>query len=331
MNNFKKIGLTALAASLVSVSAHAGELTVTGSASMNSEGFSGEELDEGTTFSMANSVYLKGSGELDNGMTVSVSFELDQGTSNNSSNGFDSHSVTISSDTLGTLTLAGHGGSTTTGKIDTTAAGDMWDNFDGVTYLGGTTVADAVSANSGSNNSFFYSSPDFMDGLNFTLSYDPQVEGTSGTGSDGQVGYGVNYSGVDGLTVSYATSDVNDHDSDKAGDNQVIKATYAYGPVTVGYSEMEHDEGASGGGNDTTITSYALTYTVSDELSVTYGTETSDRGDVSIDAEVEGIKVSYTTGGMTISANSMSIENGNYTSAAKEDVDYWKLGASFAF
>ena len=94
---------------------------------------------------------------------------------------------------------------------------------------------------------------------------------------------------------------------------------------------MEHDETLSTGASDTTITSYALTYTVSDELSVTYGTETSDRGDVSVDAEVEGIKVSYTTGGMTISANSMSIENGNYTSAAKEDVDYWKLGASFAF
>jgi outer membrane protein OmpU len=331
MNNYKKIGLTALAASLVSVSANAGALTASGSASMNMEGHTGTGLNAPTTFSMANSVTMTGSGEMDNGLTVSVSFEMDQGTSNNSSLGFDSHSVTVSSDTMGTLTLAGHGGNSATTAIDTTAAGDMWDNFDGVIVLGGTTIADAAIGNGGVNNSLFYSSPDLMDGLNFTLSYDPQVEGTSGTGSDGQVGYGVNYSGVDGLTVSYATSDVNDHDSDKAGDNQVIKATYAYGPVTVGYSEMEHDEGASGGGNDTTITSYALTYTVSDELSVTYGTETSDRGDVSVDAEVEGIKVSYTTGGMTISANSMSIENGNYTTAAAEDADYWKLGASFAF
>ena len=77
MTNFKKVGLTALAASLVSVSAHAGSLSASGSASMNTEGFSGEQLDAGTTFSMANSVKLSGSGELDNGMTVSVSFELD--------------------------------------------------------------------------------------------------------------------------------------------------------------------------------------------------------------------------------------------------------------
>ena len=331
MNNYKKIGLTALAASLVSVSANAGEVTASASASMNMENHSGTGLNAPTTFSMANSVTFKGSGELDNGMTVSVSFELDQGTSNNSSKGFDSHSVTVSSDTLGTLTLAGHGGSTTTGKIDTTAAGDMWDNFDGVTYLGGTTVADAVSANSGSNNSFFYSSPDFMDGLNFTLSYDPQVEGTSGTGTDGEVGYGVNYSGVEGLSISYATTDVNDHDSDGAGDNTVIKASYAYGPVTVGYSEMEHDEGASGGGNDTTITSYAISYTISDELSVTYGAETSDRGDVTVDAEVEGIKVSYTTGGMTISAAMKDAENVAHGTASNQDFEYWTIGASFAF
>jgi hypothetical protein len=43
MNNFKKIGLTALAASLVSVSAaNAGEVTASASASINTEGFSGE-------------------------------------------------------------------------------------------------------------------------------------------------------------------------------------------------------------------------------------------------------------------------------------------------
>jgi hypothetical protein len=41
MNKFKKIGMTALAASLVSVSSHAGELTASGSASITAEGYSG--------------------------------------------------------------------------------------------------------------------------------------------------------------------------------------------------------------------------------------------------------------------------------------------------
>jgi len=59
MNNFKKIGLTALAASLVSVSAHAGEMSVAGSASLNVEGFSGEELNAGKGYTMSNQLTIK--------------------------------------------------------------------------------------------------------------------------------------------------------------------------------------------------------------------------------------------------------------------------------
>ena len=142
MNKFKKIGLTALAASLVSVSAHAGEMSVAGSASMNVEGYTGENLDGGSGFSMGNQLTFSGSGELDNGMTVSLSFILDQNddkaaddqsTAGNYNSGapFDSHSVKVSSDALGTLTLAGEGGSSTATSIDGSAAGDIWDSFDG--------------------------------------------------------------------------------------------------------------------------------------------------------------------------------------------------------
>ena len=66
-------------------------------------------LTSGKTFSMGNSVKFSGSGELDNGMTVSLSFELDQGDDRYNAEvsrlytggaPFDGHSVTISSDTL---------------------------------------------------------------------------------------------------------------------------------------------------------------------------------------------------------------------------------------
>ena len=60
MNKFKKIGLTALAASLVSVSAHAGAMSVAGSASMNAGAYSGEGHDGGTTFSMGNQLTFTG-------------------------------------------------------------------------------------------------------------------------------------------------------------------------------------------------------------------------------------------------------------------------------
>ena len=329
MTNFKKIGLTALAASLVSVSANAGTLSASGSASMNTEGHSGEQLDGGTTFSMANSVTLSGSGELDNGLSVSVSFEMDQGTSNNSDKGFDNHSVTVASDTLGTLVLSGHGGSTASSKIDTTAAGDMWDNFDEMS-IGGTTINDAVAMSGAGNNSLFYTSPDLMDGLNVVLSYNPQgTTGSGNAGKDSESGYGVNYTGVEGLSVSYAETDIEDNTAAGSGDNSVLKVSYAYGPVTATYSNSETDIATDTSSGETD--SFALSYTVSDELSVTYGSETHEEDGQTTDVEVDGISVAYTTGGMTISAVMQSAENLNHNTGSKFDVDYWKLGASFAF
>ena len=327
MNNFKKIGLTALAASLVSVSAHAGALTASGSASMNSEGKTGNGLNAGTTFSMANSVTFTGSGELDNGITASVSFELDQFEGNNSSNGFDNHSVTVSSDSLGTLTLAGHGGSSATSAIDTTAAGDMWDNFDGTTSNLGVTFAVGAKGQGVDNNAFFYKSPDLMDGLNVTLSYNPQGGGQT----DSETGYGFNYTGVEGLSLSWATTDIESGSATTSGDNTAYKVSYAYGPVTATYSDMEASVAGASNALDGTSSSYALSYTVSDELSVTYGSETHDQGDSSVDLEVEGITAAYTSGGMTITAKMQSLDNGDFATGANNDLDYWALGASFAF
>ena len=50
---------------------------------------------------------------------------------------------------------------------------------------------------------------------------------------------------------------------------------------------------------------------------------------VLVDQEVEALGVSYTTGGMTLSANTYEAKNGGYTSGAK--TEQWSLSASFAF
>ena len=72
-------------------------------------------------------------------------------------------------------------------------------------------------------------------------------------------------------------------------------------------------------------------YTISDELSVTYGEETIEKGGDPTDAEYSVISASYTAGGMTLSASMKEAENVNHTTAANEDFEYWSLGASFAF
>ena len=110
MNNFKKIGLTALAGSLIAVSAHAGEMSVAGSASIGVK--NNNSGSNGKTWDMGNQLTFSGGGELDNGLNVSLSFVIDQGDDTAIGSGpFDSHSLTISSDAMGTLVFSGEGGS----------------------------------------------------------------------------------------------------------------------------------------------------------------------------------------------------------------------------
>ena len=326
MNNFKKIGLTALAASLVSVSANAGSMSVSGSAKLNVEGFSGEELNAGKGYTMGNQLTFSGSGELDNGLTVSLSFVQDNGEST-----FDSHSLTISSDTMGTLKFNGEGGTTAANNIDGSAAGDIWDAFDGLSTASGQVsksgaTGDSVTATAG-DNAFMYTSPEVMDGLTLVGSYAPQAS-TSETRSSG-TGLGLNYTGIDGLTINYARADIVNSTKALSGDSTVMKASYAYGPVTLTYSNMEGDLDTAD--KDYELTSYAVSYTVSDELSVTYGMEDAEQEGAAADAEYEKLSLSYVTGGMTISAAMMEAENADFTTDSHADYEKWTLGASFAF
>ena len=318
--NIKKIGLSALAGSLVAFSANAGEMSVAGSASINMEHTNGGFGNSGKTFSMGNQLTFSGSGELDNGLNVSLSFILDQGddkgtdtTADDNANApFDSHSVTVSSDGLGSLTFAGEGGSSATSALDGTAAGDIWDNFDGTGDITPTAVGTG-------NNMFNYSLPTIADGLAVNVSYLP-----TGSAAQSAVGYSATYSGVDGLSVSYGAGDGTNDTTDATA----MKASYAYGPVTVAYSNYEYD--ASGTSNDNETTSFKLSYTVSDEISISYGEETIEEG-TSLDVETKAISASYTTGGMTITAATNEIENSAGTTAATEDRERWALSASFAF
>jgi outer membrane protein OmpU len=328
MNNFKKIGLTALAASLVSVSAQAGAVSVAGGASMNASGYTGDGQNRGTTFTMGNQLTFSGSGELDNGLNVAISFIIDQGDDSTQAGGvapFDSHSVTISSDSLGSLKLMGEGGVSASSNISGTAAGNLWDSFDETTSGVGITIGDLLKTGGPGDDVFLYTSPALMDGLTAVLSYEPQ-----NTGTESGMGYGINYTGVEGLTINYADSDTIGASAAATGDNTVIKATYAYGSFTVGYSQSENDLGSTG--VDTTMTSMAATYTVTDELSITYGIEESETSTATdVDAEISAIKFAYTAGGMTLSGKLTEGENLDYSTSSSADIDAWTLGASFAF
>ena len=330
MNKFKKIGLTALAASLVSVSAHAGEMSVAGSASINVEGYAGENLNGGSGYSMGNQLTFSGSGELDNGMTVSLSFILDQtddsttGTFTGAGSPFDSHSVSVSSDALGTLKFSGEGGASTASSIDGSAAGDIWDTFDG--SRGTIVTATKITDSAGGDNSLFYTLPSMVDGLDVNLSYQPQATG----GRESGTGWGISYTGMEGLTAKYAVSDEVGTSTGLSGDQTVWNLSYALGPITA--TASNHDYDVETAANDQEMSSYALSYTVSDEISITYGKEDiTEGGTGKVDAEYSALSASYTSGGMTLSAAMKEGENTDHGTATNQDFEYWTLGASFAF
>ena len=323
MNNFKKIGLTALAGSLVATSVYAGEMSVAGSASLRMSNHAG--TDGGKTMAMGNQLTFTGSGEMDNGMNVALSFVLDQGddapsaTASNETavlggSPFDSHSITISSDAMGSIVFAGEGASSAQNTIDTTAAGDIWDN----TFASYTKAGNA----SAGSKTLTWTLPSMVDGLGVVTSYNG-----SSAGEEGTIGYALTYTGVEGLSVSYGVGEVGDTTAGTGGrEITTYKASYAFGPVTAAMSMNDYDITSA---SNEEQSSYKISYTVSDELSVSYGSETHETVDQTNDEEFDQISVSYTSGGLTATVSQTNADN--VTTATQTEQSKWNVGLSFAF
>ena len=330
MTNIKKIGLTALAASLVSTSVFAGEMSVSGSAGINWENYSTGDLGVNDTslaststksFSMGNQLTFSGSGELDNGLNVSLSFVLDQGDDTAAVNGpFDSHSVTVSSDAMGSLTYYGEGGDSAQNAVGDTAAGNIWDLFDGRNGAS----SKLKESNGGTN--FTYTLPSMVDGLAVAASYQP-----AGASDESDTAYSLVYTGVEGLTVSYGAGSSDGQAKGSTvvnSDTTSMKASYAMGSFTIAYSDHEYDSTTSTLDQD--ASAWKVSYTVSDAISVSYAQEEISKPSVT-DAEYTRLTASHTSGGMTISATLAEMDNGTHTTAVAGDDEYAALSVSFAF
>ena len=313
MNNLKKIGLTALAASLVTTSAFAGAMSVSGSASMAVKNTTGtKDPGTGKSFTMGNQLTFTGGGELDNGINVSLSFIIDQNDDANAvtSSPFDSHSLTVSSDALGTFVFSGEGGSSAQGAMDAGAANDLWNTGTGIDEIAGAAAGD---------NSMLYTLPTLVDGVAITASLAP------GNGANAtHTSYGVAYTGVEGLTLKYGEGESGAKATETT--STTMYASYAIGSVTLAVSNTEAD---NTGAVNREVDAYQIAYTVTDNMSVTYGTEIYDKENAAVDEEVSSLGVSYTSGGMTVSA--ATYESTGVGNVAGTKTDRWRLGLAFAF
>ena len=80
MNKLKKVGLTALAGSMVATAATAADVTVGASWSLSYTGVDSDETGGPASWSMGDSVTFTTTGELDNGWTATAYYELDDDT-----------------------------------------------------------------------------------------------------------------------------------------------------------------------------------------------------------------------------------------------------------
>ena len=308
MNNLKKIGLTALGTAMVATSAQAASLTVSGATSIF---FGGEDnSNSGNGWSMTDQIDFNASGEMDNGFTVDMYLQLDGSTAP-----FDDKTLAIGMGDMGTLTFSGHGGNGPVGAWDDktpSANEESWG-----TSIGGT--VDGPTNSAVSNNSFIYDYT-VADGIALKAAYVP----SKGSALESSTEIGVSYTGMEGLTVLAAMGE-NNSAADKI-DLSVFSVNYAMGPITVGFQANESDAGT---GTDEDFSAYGISYAVSDDVSVSYGVSSLDYSSSLEDQDSSAVSVSFTAGGVGISASHQTTDN--VAGAATADNSAYEINFSFAF
>ena len=316
MNNLKKVGLTALGTALVSSSAFAGSLDVTGTAGITYIGNSGANNGD-SKLAQKTTISFTGSADLDNGFTVSYYNNISGG---DSVMNYNSH-FDVDMGDMGKIRFAGNGtsGNGAVGAWDdkTPAANEeSWD------IKGGGGETGPVSQQTG-DDSLIYTNSAAIDGVTIMLNYKPGE-----TTYDSTTGAGIAFTGMEGLNVGVAVEDNNTTDG-AVVENTVVYATYAMDAFTVGIQSNSSDSQTAN--SDTDFEAWGVSYAVSEDLSISYGASTVEyeSGASKSDQEAEAIGISWTNGSMSITASRHDIQNVAGTST--DDRDATEVNLTFAF
>ena len=117
--------------------------------------------------------------------------------------------------------------------------------------------------------------------------------------------------------------------SGKDLDEETYFATYAYGPLSIGYQVADEDNGTTN--YDTDI--YGVSFNVNDALSVSYQYGETDGYAGGVVAKFEGFSAAYNIGPMAIkfTDNSVNNQNGINTALVAKDDTNRELNLSMSF
>jgi len=309
MTNVKKLGLTALAGSLVATSGFAGALDVTGTAKVTYASLDETEVT-GNPFSMSQGMGFSGSGDLDVG-TLSYTYSA-------TNMALSSSNLKLDMGDNGTVSFAN--GASLTGmqayydKMPT-AGEQVWDDLDG--------QANGVATMS-TTNTLGYSNT--FAGIGISAAYNKDA-GAATEGSSKSLAL-TSSDLIDGAEIGWAHADVSGSSNDNGTDSDTVYITYTAGALTMGGQVTKIDKSAAN--SDLDRVHAAVSVAVNENLSVSLGQSVVEfEATAKDDQESVGIAFSYTMGSMTIAGFQNTEDNTGGTSGTDDSVT--ELSVAFAF
>jgi outer membrane protein OmpU len=308
MNKLTKVGLTALASTLIAAPAISADWSVSGSASVSYTNVS--NTSDTNPFSFGDSVTFSASGDLDNGMSISTKMELD-------GNVMDDRHLTLSSDSMGSIAITSSMTAGGIGKI-----GDMVPNaYEEVYDVTDATDYGLSSQNISSTNQLGFVSPSF-EGLTVTAGITPK----SDTGADSDNSWAIMYDAgdmVDGLAIGYGQAE-----NGNTAEAETMYITYTMGGLSVGYQDSTYDVNAATG-SDEEGTHIGASFAVNEDLTVSAGRMDVEIGTSASEEENTGFSASYVMGSMTVSAFANKVDNAGGTAGVTKEAKGVNVAFSF--
>jgi hypothetical protein len=293
---------------------------------------------------------FNGSGELENGFTVSTYAALEDGRAN----ALSSSQLTLGMGSLGTVVFAQQFGPAANGIDDMTprVKEEMWDQAGGsvLQSFGRSTAEGAVT----------YKSPSFdIAGLSISaaVDYDPaanlatddhdaaaaKAADAAGSGT----GLVIKIASDLGLTVGAGQEVISGQGADSDKENLTAYALYTMGPVSVGYQAYYLDNGQAAPGKTASSPDYdgeamSVVFNVNDNLSIGYGEVKETRGTVAgvlavaatptRDRDISSLTAAYSAGGMAFTIQQTETDNFALAAAASaRNTESTHITLAFAF
>ena len=362
MNNFKKVGLSALAGSLAMVSAQAVEYSVAGDAQAVYSSAQGNEnateASNGKGIGVDTDLAFTGSGDLDNGWSWSYAVDYDPSdsaatASDGNANGVDDSQLKVTTPygTFGAFITEGgmraenaasqsvYGRPSDIGVSTGLTAGYDIDSYNNIQYHTPAGILPfGITAKVG-----------YATGLSNNINSSNAVGEAPSSAGDAATIYRVDATPLDGLTVGADYFQINGAKLDgsdtvmvQSGESGSVYATYAFGAAKVGASKTyiaptisrTATEEIGSTIRETANTKYSIAYNLNDATSISYEKEKSAttailNSTAVYDQSSYAIELAHNLGGMTIGVVYAQHDNVGYRN--NNDIDQVLLSVNMAF